>query len=95
MAHTSFVPRVFDKFSEYDFHLISEKIFKMATENNNAWNGEKYTAKYSENYMSVKKGCLNFLDPPRFLDASLDKQSTTLTTFPSLYANGKEFELEN
>ena len=47
-------------------------------------------AKSSENCMSVKIGCFKSLDSFRFLDASLDKFSTTLKSFPSLYANGMD-----
>ena len=50
-------------------------------------------AKSSENYNSVKIGCLKFLDSYRFLDASSDKLSTTLKSFPSLDKNGMEDDL--
>ena len=51
---------------------------------------EDMIAKSSENYISVKIGCLEFLDNFRFVDASLDNLSTTLRSFPSLDANGME-----
>ena len=87
-AHTSFVPLLFHNFSGYDCHLIFEKLINMATEKNIKINENDIIAKSSENYISVKIGCLKFLDSYRFLDASLDKLSITLKSFPSLDANG-------
>ena len=92
-AHTSFVPILFHNFSGYDCHLIFEKLFNMATKKNIKINENDIIAKSSENYISVKIGCLKFLDSYRFLDASLDKLSTTLKSFPSLDANGMEDDL--
>ena len=89
-AHTSFVPIVFHNFSGDDCHLIFERLVNMATKKNNKINENDIIAKSSENYISVKIGCLKFLDSYRFLDASLDKLSLTLTSFPSLDANGME-----
>ena len=83
-AHTSFVPILFHNFSGYDCLLIFEKLVNMATEKNIKINENDIIAKSSENYMSFKIGCLKFLDSYRFLDASLDKLSTTLKSFPSL-----------
>ena len=92
-AHTSFVPILFHNFSGYDCHLIFEKLINMATEKNIKINENDIIAKSSENYISVKIGCLKFLDSYRFLDASLDKLSQTLTSFPSLDKNGMEDDL--
>ena len=92
-AHTSFVPILFHNFSGYDSLLIFEKLINMATEKNIKINENDIIAKSSENYISVKIGCLKFLDSYRFLDASLDKLSSTLTSFPSLDANGMEDDL--
>ena len=92
-AHTSFVPILFHNFSGYDCHLIFEKLINMATEKNIKNNENDIIAKSSENYISVKIGCFKFLDSYRFSDASLDKLSQTLTSFPSLDANGMEDDL--
>ena len=91
--HTSFVPISFHNFSGYDCHLIFEKLVNMATKKNIKINENDIIAKSSENYISVKIGCLKFLDSYRFLDASLDKLSLTLTSFPSLDKNGMEDDL--
>ena len=92
-AHTSFVPILFHNFSGYDCHLVFEKLVNMVTKKNIKMNENDIIAKSSENYISVKIGCLKFLDSYRFLDASLDKLSTTLESFPSLDANGMEDDL--
>ena len=92
-AHTSFVPILFHNFSGYDCHLIFEKLVNMATKKNVRINENDIIAKLSENYISVKIGCLKFLDSYRFLDASLDKLSKTLKSFPSLDANCMEYDL--
>ena len=92
-AHTSFVPILFHKLSGYDCHLIFEKLVNMATRKNIKINENDIITKSSENYISGKIGCLNFLDSYTFLDGSLDKLSTTLKSFPSLDANGMEDDL--
>ena len=92
-AHTSFVSILFHNFSGYDCHLIFEKLVNMATKKKIKINENDIIAKSSENYISVKIGCLKFLDSYRFLDASLDKLSLTLTSFPSVEKNGMEDNL--
>ena len=62
----------------------------MATKKNIKIIENDIIAKSSEKYISVKIGCLKFLDSYRFLDASLDNLSETLKSFPSLDANGME-----
>ena len=94
-AYTSFVPILFHNFSGNDCHLIFEKLINMATEKNIKINENDFIAKSSENYISVKIGCLKFLDSYRFLDSSLDKLSQTLTSFPSLDKNGMEDDFSN
>ena len=61
-AHTSFVPILFRNFSGYDCHLIFEKLVNMATAKNIKINENGIIAKSSEIYISVKIGCLKFLD---------------------------------
>ena len=80
-AHTSFVPILFHNFSGYDCHLIFEKLVNMATKKNIKIKENDIIAKSSEKYISVKIGCLKFLDSYRFLYASVDKISTTLNSF--------------
>ena len=65
----------------------------MATKKNIKINENDIIAESSENYISVKLGCLKFLDSYKFLDASLVKLSTTLKSFPSLDKNGLEDDL--
>ena len=83
-AHTSFVPILFHNFSGNDCHLIFEKLVNTATKKNIKINENDIKAKSSEIYISVKIGCVKFLDSYRFLDASLDTLSMTLSSFPSL-----------
>ena len=45
-------------------------------------------AKSAENYISVETGCIKVLDSYRLLDASLEKLSTTSTSFSSRDVNG-------
>ena len=65
----------------------------MATKKNIETNENDIIANSLENYISVKIECLKCLDSYRFLDASLDKLSLTLTSFPSLDKNGMEDDL--
>ena len=49
----------------------------MANEKDTKWNGEDI-CKSSENYISVKRGCLKLLDPYRVLDFSLKNRNIKL-----------------
>ena len=73
-AHTSFVPILFHNFSRYDSHLILEKLVNMSTEKGIEIREEDIIAISSENFISVKIGCLKFLDFYRFSDSSSDLQ---------------------
>ena len=61
-AHTSFVPILFHSFCGYDCHLFFENLVNMATKKNIKINENDIIAKSSEIYISVKIGCLKFLD---------------------------------
>ena len=65
----------------------------MASAKNIKINENDIIAKLSENYRSVKTACSKFSNSYRFLDASSDKLSLTLTSFPSLDKNGMEDDL--
>ena len=65
----------------------------MATKKNIKINENYIIAKSSDDYISVKIGCLKILDSYKFLDASLDKLSLTLKSFPALGKNGMEDDL--
>ena len=92
-AYTSIVPLLFQTFSGSDCHLIFQKLINMAIEKSIQINENDIIAKSSDNYISVKIGRLNFLDSYRFFDASLDKLSLTLSSFPSLDENDMEDDL--
>ena len=74
----SFVPIIFYNHSGYGCHFF-EKLIKMATEEGVELEGDDIIAKSSENYKSVRMGCVNFLGSGRFLNAKLDEVSTTTT----------------
>ena len=59
-AHTSFGRILFHNFSGYHCHLIFEKLVNKATKKNIKINENDIIAKSSENYISVKIGCLEF-----------------------------------
>ena len=92
-SHASFVPTLLFIFSVHDSHLIFQKLFIMHLKKIIKINGEVIIAKSSENCISVETGYLKIWDSNRFLDASLDKFSTTLSSSPSLDAMGMEDEL--
>ena len=82
-------------FSGYDCNLIFEKLVIVAIQKRLKLDYNVVIASLSEKYVSVKIGCLKFLDSYRFLDASLDKLSTTLKFFPFLDEDGMEADLFN
>ena len=46
-----------------------------------------------ENYVSIQKGCLRFLDSYRFLSSSLDKLVKSLDNFPIMKLEGMSDDL--
>ena len=54
--------------------------------------GDEFIAKSSKNYISLKIGCLKFLDSYRILITELNGLSQTITSIPTLDANGVKGE---
>ena len=65
----------------------------MTTENGLKIEEEDFVANSSENYISIKIGCLKFLEINGFLYSSLNKSSTTLKFFLTLDRNWMEEDL--
>ena len=85
---SSFVPIVFHNFSGYDCHLIFQELLIQAFEKGYE---PKLIPKSIENYVSIQKGCLRFLDSYRFLSSSLDKlvrRVRSLDSFPVMDEKG-------
>ena len=83
-----FQRKLFHVFYGYDCHLIFENLFIMAIENCTVKKGEDVLEIFSESFVSISKGCLNFLDFDWFLDGSSVELSTALPSFLSLDASG-------
>ena len=66
---SNFIPFAFHNFSNYDFHMFFKKLVDL----------KKDIVKFeiipytNEEYISVKYGCIRFIDSYRFLSESLDK----------------------
>ena len=87
---SSFVPIFFHNFSGHDCHLIFEKLL---TEAYNQNYNPTIIPKSRENYVSVRVGCLRFLDSYRFLSSSLDKLVKSLDNFPIMKLEGMSDDL--
>ena len=74
-------------------NLSFEELVKMACEKSIGIIKEDIKATSTENNTSVKIGYKHFLHFSRFLDAILDKLSTTLTSFTILDGNGMEDDM--
>ena len=71
---SNFIPFIFHNFSNYDSHmffkkLVDKKIHRVKF---------KIIPKTDEEYISVKYGCIRFIDSYRFLSSSLDSPDKTL-----------------
>ena len=71
---SNFIPIEFHNFSNYDCHLF----FKKLNDKMNDKVKRRYIPKTSEEYISVKLGCIRFIDSYRFLSSSLDSLVKTL-----------------
>ena len=89
-SHSSFVLKLFHNLFGHDCHLFLEKIINMTTQKAIDSKVEGIIAMSSEKIKSVKTQILKILDFHRFLDATSEKLSYTLTFFLSLDANGME-----
>ena len=67
--YSNFIPFAFHNFSNYDCHMFFKKLVDL----------KKYKVKFeiipktNEEYISVRYGCIRFIDSYRFLSESLDK----------------------
>ena len=68
------IPFIFHKFSNYDCHLFFEKLVDKKKDKVKF----KIIPKTNEDYISVKYGCIRFIDSYRFLSSSLDSLVKTL-----------------
>ena len=66
---SNFIPFVFHNFSTYDCHMFLKKLVDLEKEKVKI----KIIPKTYEEYISVKYGCIRFIDSYRFLSESLDK----------------------
>ena len=66
---SNFIPFAFHNFSNYDCHMFFKKLVDLKKEKVKF----KIIPKTNEEYISVKYGCIRFIDSYRFLSESLDK----------------------
>ena len=71
---SNFIPFLFHNFSNYDCHMF----FKRLVDKKNDKVEFKIIPKTNEEYISVKYGCIIFIDNYRFLSCSLDSLVKTL-----------------
>ena len=65
---SSFIPFVFHKFCNYDCHLFLTKL----VDGKNVKVKIEIIPKTNEYYLSIKHGCIRFIDSYRFLSYNLD-----------------------
>ena len=66
---SSFIPFVFHNFSNYDCHMFFKKLVDLKKDKVKF----EIIPKANEEYISVRYGCIRFIDSYRFLSESLDK----------------------
>ena len=66
---SNFIPFAFHNFSNYDCHMFFKKLVDLKKDKVKF----KIIPKTNEEYISVKYGCIKFIDSYRFLSESLDK----------------------
>ena len=66
---SNFIPFAFHNFSNYDCHMFFKKLVDLKKDKVKF----KIIPKTNEEYISVKYGCIRFIDSYRFLSESLDK----------------------
>ena len=66
---SNFIPFVFHNFSNYDCHMFFKRLVDIKKDKVKF----KIIPKTDEEYISVKYGCIRFIDSYRFLSESLDK----------------------
>ena len=66
---SNFIPFAFHNFSNYDCHMFSKKLVDLKKEKVKF----EIIPKLNEEYISVRYGCIRFIDSYRFLSKSLDK----------------------
>ena len=66
---SNFIPFAFHNFSNYDCHMFLKKLVNIKKDKVKF----KIIPKTNEEYISVKYGCIRFIDSYRFLSESLDK----------------------
>ena len=68
-ADSNFIPFAFHNFSNYDCHMFFKKLIDLKKDKVKF----KIIPKLNEEYITVKYGCIRFIDSYRFLSESLDK----------------------
>ena len=68
-ADSSFIPFAFHNFSKYDYHMFFKRLVDLKKDKVKF----EIIPKTNEEYITVKYGCIRFIDSYRFLSESLDK----------------------
>ena len=66
---SNFIPFAFHNFSDYDCHMLFERLVDFEKDKVEI----KVIPKTNEEYIAVKYGCIRFIDSYHFLSESLDK----------------------